>query len=310
MSKYGYIPVFWSGTHLNKGDKKEWTPEDVRTIFYSTKKKGGKIPFTIDHPKNDLPVIGYTDNYNIRLIEDGVKATIEVQPTDFAEQILKQVKDSGRKKVSIALSPDDYSIRHIGLVEKPAIKDLPAIPFEKSEETINFELECADSIFADLPIEPTVNEKFLSNFNKEKIMDDKPNQKPEPNPILLKFEQENAELKAQLEKLKAEQSAVQAEKRQLEFKQYLADNHSSRVTPAIMPKVLRIMTALDGQQEYEFTEDGTVIKTTPLEEFKALLFTLPEQVKFGEFAVNGTADANGEDILEPIIAEFNKNRQR
>jgi hypothetical protein len=303
MNKYSYIPVFWSGTHLNKGDKKEWTVEDVNKIFTNTTAKPGRIPFTIDHPKNDLPVIGYTDNLNMRLVMDGQRATIEVQPTDFAEQILEQVKASGRKKVSIALSPDDYSIRHIGLVEKPAVKDLPAIPFEKSEETINFELECEEELFSE-PDTPEPDNNF-NNITEEPNMDNNPN--IEPNPELLKFEQENTELKAELERLREEQSAIKAENRQLEFKQYLTDNHRGRVTPALQPKILRIMTALDGQPEFEFTEDEQQIKASPLDEFKALLTTLPEQVKFGEFAADGSQD-DGE-ILDTVIQEFNKTRK-
>jgi hypothetical protein len=301
MSKYPYIPVFWSGKHSNKGGKKDWSVEDVNKMFTSTVAKGGKIPFTIDHPHNDLPVIGYTDFSNIRLVQDGQRAIIEVRPTEFAESILEQVKASGRKRVSIALSPTDFSIRHIGLVEKPAVKDLPAIPFEESDEPIKFELESEEPLFI-----TNTQSQDITTDNKGESMD---SNNPTPDPVLLKFEQENAELKAQIDKLKAEQAAIQTEKRMLEFKQYLLDNHSRQITPALQPKVLRLMMALDGQQEYEFTEDDKTVKTTPLEEFKSLLAMLPEQVNFGEFAHAGLTPGEMDNILDNIIDEFNKQRK-
>lgn len=149
MPDYPFIPIFWNGKHKNKGTKKDWTAEDVQKIFSATQELSDeKIPFTIDHPVNDLPVIGWTSKKDMKLTLIDGKAIIEAKPTEFSEPALKAIKESGRKKVSIAFKPD-LSIKHIGLVEKPAVTDLPQIPFSESEELITFSLEGEDELFMD-----------------------------------------------------------------------------------------------------------------------------------------------------------------
>lgn len=288
MNEYSYFPVFWNGKHLNAGEKKEWTVSDVYNIFTNTVNKGGRIPFTIDHPANDLPIIGFTDVNNIRFVHSDSRAIIEVKPIEFAQDILKQIKKTGRRHVSIALSPDDYSIRHIGLVEKPAVKNLPAIPFTETTEPITIMLEHETALLPEVSKDKDI--EFSENEN-------------------LKAELEK--LKNIVESLKRERESLTKEKKELEFKQYLVENYRERIPPSIMPQVLRIMLALDGQPAYEFTQNNETKTATALDEFKILLNSLSSFITFEEYATKDKINnINSETIdLDKIIAEFNKHRK-
>lgn len=303
MNGYVFFPVFWNGKHQNAGDKKEWTFSDVYKIFTSTVAKGEKIPFTIDHPANDLPIIGYTDAQNIRFIQDGKKATIEVRPVEFAKEILEQVKKTGRKRVSVALNSEDFSIRHIGLVEKPAVADLPAIPFEKAEEIFNIELE---------------NENVLTIEEAKKEMQKTKNFEAEAEKLKNALS-ENEDLKTELQKLKedvaklkAEREVLAKEKRLLEFKQYLENNHREQIPPVVIPKILRIMEVLNTQPTYTFMDNGEQKEATPLQEFKEFLCSLPKVITFNEYATDDKVKNGGEQTtinIDQIITEFNKQRR-
>lgn len=345
---YPYIPIFWSGTHKNKGSKKEWSADDVKLIFENTKKlEDKKIPFTIDHPENDLPVIGWTDMDNLKLTFQGDKAIIEAKPTIFSEDILKQVKESGRKKVSIALKGDDYSIRHIGLVEKPAVTDLPQIPFSQAEsEDIIFTLDTDMPVFMDWTeamlyetsgrlfqslrdwfIEQKgvdVADKIVSQWDIDQLksasqfieMEDNKNnfseggQKMADQNIPTEFQAELDSKSEEIARLKAELETARKEKQLLEFSEYLnQDAIKTRVVPAVRPKALRLMQSLDTVQAYEFTEEGSEapVSVTPLQEFKEFIEALPEAVQFG---INPPPAQEPEDNLaEKAIEQVNKTRK-
>jgi len=304
-NKYPKISVFWNGTHKNRGKKKEWTGDDVRTIFQNTLAQAeDRIPFTIDHPDNDLPVIGWTSKDKLTLLEEGDRVTIQAEPTEFSEAVLDAVKSSGRKKVSVALRGSDLSIRHIGLVEKPAVTDLPAIPFNDEEQEIVF-CEADEPLVEDAPLpveEPTQNDE-LPIINEG---GDMPNTDTTPDAT---FQAEMDALKAERDAMAKRLAAIEAEKRALEFSAYLdSEELKTRVTPAMKPGLLRLMQVLDGQEEYTFSEDGKDVKKQPLDELRGLLTTLPEQVQFGRHDQEPAGVTDGVD--DDFINKFNEKRTK
>jgi len=307
--EYPYIPIFWNGTHKNKGSKKDWTAEDVRSIFKATNEQSeNKIPFTIDHPTNDLPVIGWTDKSNMRLNDQGETATIECRPTEFSSDILEAIKKTGRKKVSVALRSDDYSIRHIGLVERPAVTNLPEIPFEE-ESNIVFEMEAEVPLFTDEQEQDGETEDETNPISNLEEDGDMPDEKitPVTNEVPPEFQAQLDAVTAERDAIKLKIEAVEAEKRNLEFSAWLdRDELKGKVTPVLKAKALRLMTSMYGADEYEFSEGEDTLKKTPLEEFKEFVEALPETVKFG--IMDMTPD-DGQANADAAIEDFNKTRK-
>jgi len=311
MPDYPYIPLFWNGQHKNKGEKKNWTAEDVTKIFNGTQEfSADKIPFTVDHPANDLPIIGWTNKENMRLVTVGNRTTIEAKPTEFSEPYLDRIKQEGKKKVSISITPGNYAMRHIGLVEHPAVTDLPQIPFEE-EELICFEMEFDDVVFDDTPSGDTPTDNNFSINSKEGVMPDNTTETPkaEDNAELLQFKADLEAKSAELATKEARIAELEAKQREMEFNQFLdTPEIKEKITPAYRDQVLRLLKSLDGQAEFEFSEGTEKKKTTPVEDFKALLSSLPKQVMFGEFAKEGGKPVDNANIIEEVIEQVNEGR--
>lgn len=291
--KYNFFPIFWNGEHNNAGPKKSWTKDDVSSIFNSTLSRSSHfIPFTIDHPTNDLPIIGWTDKNNIRLVERDNKRIIEAMPVEFSVSSLEDVKSSGRKKVSVALRSDDFSIRHIGLVKNPAVLGLPAIPFSVDSESdvILFELEGATISLT----EP----------------DTTVNQIPHGDNIMFtktEFEALSADkikLEQQIKTLELENRKAIADKKALEFSAFLSsDELKSKVVPALFPFALEFMKILDENSSVTFSDNGVQLTLSHLDLFKRFLTKLPDQITFKKVAVDGS---DSSVAIDDIVADFNK----
>jgi hypothetical protein len=119
--------IFEEGLHKTTATKKQWTKGDLQTVVEKTRQASpSRIPFVMRHPKNNLPVLGYTTPQNIRIGERGGKATIEAMPTEFAEGMLPALAASDLRYFSVSINPD-MSLFHIGVTDNPAVKDIPGI---------------------------------------------------------------------------------------------------------------------------------------------------------------------------------------
>jgi len=126
MSKLPWLTVFTEGTHSTKAAKKTYTAQDVDAIVNSTRALGSQdIPFTAGHPKNNLPVFGYFKASDVRRGTLNGLATVEVRPAEFADGLIDELAASKINKMSIRIVQNQ--IKHIGFVEKPAVKELPPL---------------------------------------------------------------------------------------------------------------------------------------------------------------------------------------
>ncbi|MBL7998329.1 MAG: hypothetical protein JNL32_06795 [Candidatus Kapabacteria bacterium] len=126
---FPWLTVFTSGTHKTSAAKKTWTEDDVKAIVENTQKQGAeRIPFTFDHPTDNLPVLGFFNREDIRLAQHDGKPAIQVRPAAFAggEDGFRSLAQSTHNKPSILVGIVDKIIKHIGCVEKPAVVDIPS----------------------------------------------------------------------------------------------------------------------------------------------------------------------------------------
>ncbi len=303
-ANFKFFPIFWDGEHKNAGAKTSWTKDDVSDIFSKTLARLEEfIPFTIDHPENNLPIIGWTNKSNIRLVERNGKRIIEAMPVEFSETSLEEVKNSGRKKVSVALRLPDFSIRHIGLVKNPAVAGLPAIPFslDNSEpEVLMFELvgDQLDFVVTDDKTDDITENNQTNKFSAE---DNMINQ-AELDALIL----EKKQLQDKIKSLESDNQSVFAEKQALEFSAFLkSEELKSKVVPALYPLALEFMKILDGKEDITFSEDGKEFPVKPIELFKKFLSRLPDQITFAEIAKDG-ADPMPDTEYKEEISDFNK----
>src|SRR5574343_492982 len=125
--EYPWLTVFTEGTHNTKAAKKTYNAADIDAIVNNTKKLGStaQIPFTAGHPVNNLPVFGYFRASDVRRGNFNGVAAVQVKPAEFAEGLIDEIANSKINKMSIRILNNE--IKHIGFVEKPAVKELPPI---------------------------------------------------------------------------------------------------------------------------------------------------------------------------------------
>ena len=139
--------IFASGVHKNE-TAPVWPKEKVLGVFVSTKANSPlKIPYTYRHPKNNLPVLGYTDRNSVEVFEEDGRTYLTAQPLDFAKEWISGLKKSGCDKVSIGLGKLG-EIVHIGFTDNPAVSGL-GLAFEASDNvpavyTEEVEFEASD----------------------------------------------------------------------------------------------------------------------------------------------------------------------
>lgn len=178
MKIKSWIPIFKTGQWKDSQGRIEyWDESRIDEIIESTKKNGANlIPFTELHPKNDLPIWGWFSKDNIRKVKHGEDYIIEVQPTEFADGFIEQIKNNKREQVSVKIMPD-MSIKHVGFVPRGAVKTLPA-PFEfranideaaeklvfvptKEFEDTNYKLSILGDVFA------KIRDWFINKYGVE-----------------------------------------------------------------------------------------------------------------------------------------------
>jgi hypothetical protein len=131
---FGRHLVFKSGIHTNEGDQ-VWPASRVRGVLDVSKRLSpSRIPYTIQHPCDHLPIFGFADRDSLQLRElPGGEVGIDIMPLSFAEAAIPALKGRGLDKVSVGLGMDN-EIVHLGLVPKPAVKGLGNVFSEPGEQ--------------------------------------------------------------------------------------------------------------------------------------------------------------------------------
>ena len=125
---FPWLTVFLPGKHATSAPKKVWSEQDVQDIVTNTQKFGAeRIPFTYNHPEDNLPIVGFFNKTDIRLGSYDGMPSVQVKPAAFAggEDGFRSIAKSSHNKPSILVGIYDKIIKHIGLVERPAVKDVP-----------------------------------------------------------------------------------------------------------------------------------------------------------------------------------------
>lgn len=130
---YPYLNIFLAGTHSTAHSKKKWDEADLDAILASSRVNSAeKIPFTAQtlegkHPKDNLPIFGYADRSTLRKATVNGVPALQIQPCEFAEGLLPQIKDTELNKMSVRFDAADFALEHICFVERPAVKDIPPL---------------------------------------------------------------------------------------------------------------------------------------------------------------------------------------
>jgi hypothetical protein len=138
---FGRHLVFKSGIHTNEGDQ-VWPASRVRGVLDVSKRLSpSRIPYTLLHPSDHLPIFGFADRDSLQLRElPSGEVGIDIMPLTFAEAAIPALKGRGLDKVSVGLGKDD-EIVHLGLVPKPAVKGLGNVFSEAGEQASAGEME-------------------------------------------------------------------------------------------------------------------------------------------------------------------------
>lgn len=125
-SEYKRHDIFKSGIHKNDGEQ-VWPPERVRGVLDATRRLSPElIPYTLLHPKDNLPIFGFARKDSIEGRQDAADYVLSAIPEKFAKESIPALIRGGLNKVSIGLGKND-EIVHIGLVPDPAVDGLGTV---------------------------------------------------------------------------------------------------------------------------------------------------------------------------------------
>lgn len=266
------IKIFAEGEHKTKSAKKSWSFLDLVDIVKNTLESGvEKIPFTIHHPRNDLPILGYADPKTLKIEREATgRHVLTIEEREFAEPFKDVLKKVGLNKVSVALTANKV-LKHIGLVDAPAVEGL-GVAFAADSETAD---------------------EFFFEQNETKMEGELEQLKKELNDLRKQSEaivaaREEAERKAREAEQKAAEVAFEAE-----LDKFFGEMRD-RLTPKQEAILRRVAKAVRGLEGYEFSQDdGKAVKTTALDELKAFVRAMPAQFS-GEKATATNAASQDE----------------
>jgi hypothetical protein len=130
------------------------------------------------------------------------------------------------------------------------------------------------------------------------------------------LEAQKTESAARAAQLEADLAAERDKNAQREFSGFLGGDLKRKISPAMMPAALDIMTLLSGIETYEFSAgddagQATKIKRPPVEVFREFCALLPDQITFDEVATKKMASGaktnmtNAQEIAAKAV-EFQK----
>ena len=312
-----WIEIFKKGTHVSSdGMERTFGEEDLDR---AVKSFSSNVPVLLGHQK---------PNYELAEIkqvkhEGGILYGLL---DDSNIDKFRTIVTTGLNRVSAGFANiKDMVLDHVALLgstPNPAIKDLKAIQFQEDKNiiTIEFnkqkeELQMPDEKFFESwlsklenlfqkKIEPGSPPAQFDEGLVKKLIDTKIGElKADYETKISSLEKSNKDLKEQLDK-----SQILTEKS--EFSAYLdSEELKDRVTPALKAKILGLLDNLDYSTEVEFEEGDKKIKMTKLALLKELTKSLPSQVSYNEFAVDGRSDRISSEDIDKMVEAYEKGKQ-
>lgn len=281
--------VFKTGKHTDsRGNKKDWTIEDLDKIVYQFENVHKDAPICVGHPKSNTPAYGWVDK---------VKRIGEKLYVSF-KNVLPEFKEAHEKGLfknrSISLDKD-LNIRHIAFLgaQAPAIKGLEPFCFEDSEDLQNIEI--AD--FSDIDEEQAKKDKEIEEKEKKRM--------ETIEELQVQLSEKNDEI-AKLQKQIAEDELARKTK---DFEDFcdtaIAEGH---ILPKHKESIVNILTACDKVETFNFADDG---EKNAVDTVKELVNSL-KIMNFEEVATENDAKSQDEpkDFSDSNAQEIAKELQR
>lgn len=289
-----WIPIFKAGTHTSKsGNTRTWEVDEVAQIAKNyTQSPEGRAAITIGHPVNDAaPAFGWIDELKA---ENGV---LYAKPGQLHEGLREAIAAGHYKRVSSGLvrrADGTWGLDHLAVLgaARPAVAGLGELRFSASAEIVEFGVVTQVSLLhlpdpSDLPDLHDLSAALTGIPSS-----------PRSFSLTPEHAMTEQEMQQRIQTLEAENARLLLSARTADFSAWIgSESVSTRVVPAQRERVLRIMAALDGCEQYEFSQDSQTVKATPLDEFRDFLQALPEQYTQGEIATHSSgASAVDSDI--------------
>lgn len=287
-----FFEVFKTGVY----PQGKFTSKEIAEIAKNYDPTFCEAPITIDHQQSG-PAYGWVDK--VKAEDDKLKVSFKEVPEAFEADV-----NAGKyKKVSVELyrnleGKGAYlkAVSFLGAAI-PQVKGLEPIKFMEAEaDTFEFNAEDEPEQFTEQEIEDLKNqvaalEKQLATFKES-------NKKLETIKSLkekiaaLSDEVATFKEKAQgKEEIEKELKDIKASLKKKEFEEFIDKQlDKGTLVPANKNVILSVLQELDNVKK--FGEDSAVIN-----DFKSFLESLPNQIKFEEFATKEKqANQNGEDV--------------
>ncbi len=292
LEKMKFYEVFKAGTY----PQGKFTKKEIAQIAKNYDPQFCEAPITIDHQQSG-PAYGWVDT--VKADGDKLKVSFKEVPEEFE----KDVNDGKYKKVSVELyrnleGKGAYlkAVSFLGAAI-PQVKGLEPIKFMESEaDTFEFNAEDEPEQFSEQEIEDLKNqvaelENQLATFKES-------NKKLETIKSLkekisaLSDEVATFKEKAQgKEEIEKELNDIKTSLKKKEFEEFIDKQiEKGTLVPANKNIVLSVLQELDNVKK--FGEDSTVVL-----DFKSFIESLPNQIKYGEFATKEKqTDQTNEDV--------------
>ncbi len=261
------IKIFRAGTHTSTdGRVQTITVDDLLNMAEKYDPSKHEAPLVIGHPASNDPAYGWVKRLSVE------RGDLVAHPQQIDSALIEMVEAGKFKYISAAFYPPDspsnpvpggFYLRHVGFLgaQAPAVKGLGAVAFKEADNA---------GVLS-----------FHEPLHKDNTMPDQ-----EAAQRAAALQQKEEALKArELQFAEREQKLQQAEaaKRQQE---HVAFSESmikeGRLLPMHQPRMVALLTALDGQGNLEFAEASKTLQIAPAQILKEFLSALPPQVEFAE----------------------------
>ncbi|MBF0192274.1 MAG: peptidase [Magnetococcales bacterium] len=271
MSAIKPIRIFRAGTHTDmSGATRTFSESDLKAMADSYEPSAHEAPLVLGHPDTNAPAYGWVERLSVT--GGDLYAHLKQVDPGFAEMV-----NQGRfKHVSASLYlPESSSnpkrgalyLRHVGFLGAmaPAVKGLGEVKFREGES----------DVIAVAFVE------FHEAGNQEK----KTMATEEEMAKLAKREAELAAKEAQFAERERKLQHAEEERRAKEHNDFVETLvREGRVVPMQTPRLVALLTALDGRESLSFSEGSGPVQAPPGQILKDFLCKLPVQVDFAERA--------------------------